>query len=97
MAEDRVRKRRIIRLQVHRFLYRAKCEDCGGMIAAGEIIPIGMADCAERDLFIDSFRTGSIQFLTDGIHTACESCLLNDIIEDAVDLLDLDPDEHDEG
>jgi hypothetical protein len=93
MADRQIRRsKRIIRLQVHKFLYRTKCEECGNMIAAGEIIPIGVPDCAERDEFIDSFRTGSMQFLSDGVHTACELCLLDHIIEDAVDLFNDDDD-----
>ena len=91
---DKIRKRRIIRLQVHKFLYRTTCDSCGNMIARGEIVPIGMKDCPERDEFIDAFRTGSMQFLSDpNTQTACESCLLDHIIDDAVDLFDYDPDD----
>tara|TARA_Y100000310_G_scaffold325342_2_gene388661 strand:+ start:3116 stop:3406 length:291 start_codon:yes stop_codon:yes gene_type:complete len=93
MAGRRIK--RMVRLQVHKFLYRAKCESCDNMIVAGEAIPIGMKDCAERDHFIDSFRTGSMKFLCDGSVAHCESCLLDHLINDAVDLLDL-PDQFDD-
>jgi hypothetical protein len=59
-----------------------------------------MRDCPERDEFIDAFRTGTAKYLGAGVGSlsgaTCETCCLENIIEDAVDLLGLEPDDDDE-
>lgn len=81
MADRKRRRRVVVRLQVHKFMYRTLCDSCGEIMVAAEAIPIGMQDCAERDLFIDSFRTGSMRFLSDGGGTNCSECLLEHMID----------------